>query len=265
MLIHLKLSEDEIRVLNYKRFRDSQPIIQKRCHAIYLKAKLHFSNKQIATILEVHRNSVDTWVHTYIDSGIQGLTSLNYVHRESELAQYRAQIKETLATEYIQTTAECSHRIFQLTGVKRGLTQVRRFLHKIGFKYLQTRHIPAKADPEKQREWKEKTLDPAIKEAEKGNTYLLFCDAAHFVLAPFVCKIWSLARMFVKASAGRNRINVPGAVNAITKEVTTLINSTFIDANVIIEFLHQLKKTYADKPIKIVMDNARYQHCNPTW
>ena len=80
-------------------------------------------------------------------------------------------------------------------------------------------------------------------------------------MAPFVCKAWSLTRKFVKAAAGRNRINVPGAVNAITKEVTTLTNNTFIDDSVIISFLRQFKEIYADKPVKTVLDNAGYQHC----
>ncbi|KAA6334110.1 hypothetical protein EZS27_017544 [termite gut metagenome] len=104
-------------------------------------------------------------------------------------------------------------------------------------------------------------MNPAIEESEKGNYYLFFCDAAHFVLAPFIGKVWSLTRKFVKASAGRNRIHVLGAVNAIAKEVTTLINTTFIDADVIIQFFHQLKEIHKDKPIKIVLDNAKYQHC----
>jgi transposase len=107
----------------------------------------------------------------------------------------------------------------------------------------------------------EKTLEPVIEESKKGNCYLFFCEAAHFVLSPFICKVRSLTRKFVKASAGRNRINVLGAVNAITQEVITLINTTCIDAEVIIRFLHQLKETHMDKPIKIVPDNARYQHC----
>jgi hypothetical protein len=38
MLIQLNLSEEEIRVLNYKRFWESQPILQKRLHALYLKS-----------------------------------------------------------------------------------------------------------------------------------------------------------------------------------------------------------------------------------
>jgi len=151
-------------------------------------------------------------------------------------------------------TKEFSRLIFELTGVSRGLTQIRKFIHQIGFKYLQT-------DPVRQRQWKEKTLEPAIEEAEKGECHLFFCDVAHFVLSPFVCRIWSLTRKFVKASAGRNRINVLGAVNAVTKDIVTLINDTFIDANVVMAFLWQIRETYADKPIKIVLDNARYQHC----
>jgi uncharacterized protein YdaL len=32
MLIQLNLSEEEIRVLNYKRFREKSPILQKKLH-----------------------------------------------------------------------------------------------------------------------------------------------------------------------------------------------------------------------------------------
>jgi len=70
-----------------------------------------------------------------------------------------------------------------------------------------------------------------------------------------------MTRLFIKAAAGRNRINVLGAVNAITKEVVTLSNTTYINAETIIAFLKQLKKHYGELPLKIVLDNARYQHC----
>lgn len=86
-------------------------------------------------------------------------------------------------------------------------------------------------------------------------------DGAHFVLQPFLCCLWYVARIFIKASPGRNRINVLGAVNAITKEVSTYSNNTYICANCLITFLKQLKEKYSDKPIAIVLDNARYQHC----
>jgi transposase len=86
-------------------------------------------------------------------------------------------------------------------------------------------------------------------------------DGAHFILQPFICALWCVTRLFIKASAGRNRINVLGVVNAITKEVLTLTNTTFINAETTIAFLKKLKEHYVDLPIKIVLDNARYQHC----
>ena len=67
--------------------------------------------------------------------------------------------------------------------------------------------------------------------------------------------------MFIKAASGRNRINVLGAVNAITKEVLTLSNTTYISADTIVAFFIKLKEHYGDLPLKIVLDNARYQHC----
>jgi transposase len=237
MLIQMNLSEKEIRVLIYKRFREANPLIQKSLHAVYFKSQMPLSNEYIGLILDVHRNSVDRWIHNYLKSGLSGLIRLNYASAESELELYKEIIKENISEDYIQTTAEFPRRIFTLTGVSRGRTQVRKFIRKTGFNYLRSGHIPAKADSEKQRKWKEKIVDPAIEESKKGNYYLFFYDAAHFVLAPFIGKVWSLARKFVKASAGRHPINVLGAVNAITKEVITLINITFITADVIIQLL----------------------------
>jgi transposase len=186
---------------------------------------------------------------------------LHYRPRESELKAYAETIKATCTSPLIRSVKEFACKIEEQTGIKRGLTQIRKFIRAIGFKYLQTGHIPAKADPVKQREWMETVLDKAIKEAEEGKCHLLFCDAAHFVLAPFICKAWSLAGRFIKAASGRNRINVPGAVNAVTKQVATLINTSYIDAETVMSFLCQLRELYLDKPVKTVLDNARYQHC----
>jgi transposase len=107
----------------------------------------------------------------------------------------------------------------------------------------------------------ENTLQPAIRDAGYGLCHLFFMDAAHFTLGPYVCALWCLIRQFIKASSGRNRINVLGAVNAITKEIVTCSNTHYINAETITDFLTQLRGKYVDLPIKIVLDNARYQHC----
>jgi hypothetical protein len=85
MLIPMNLSEEEIRVLNYKRFHEENPVLQKRLHAVYLKSQMSLSNACIGKIVEAYRNSVDRWLHIYMENGLSGLIRLNYTSRESEL------------------------------------------------------------------------------------------------------------------------------------------------------------------------------------
>jgi transposase len=148
-----------------------------------------------------------------------------------------------------------------MTGIERSPTQVRKFMKRQGLRYIKSGHIPAKADSEKQKEWVSKKLDPVIEVAQNGECHLLFMDAAHFILQPFICDLWSIIRVYIKAASGRNRINILGTVHAITKEIITINNTTYISADTIVEFLKKLKEHYFDLPITIVLDNARYQHC----
>ena len=76
-----------------------------------------------------------------------------------------------------------------------------------------------------------------------------------------MCNVWSKERLYLKTAAGRNRLNVLGAVDAITKEVLTVDNTTYITAETVETFLQRLKDMTLDIPIVVVMDNARYQHC----
>ena len=70
-----------------------------------------------------------------------------------------------------------------------------------------------------------------------------------------------LHRLFVKAPAGRQRLNVLAAVNAITHELFTVENLTYITAETVCEFLRLLASAYQGLPITIILDNARYQRC----
>ena len=46
--------------------------------------------------------------------------------------------------------------IERLTGIKKGMTRVRNFLHQLGMDPRKVGGIPAKADPERQEEFKKK-------------------------------------------------------------------------------------------------------------
>lgn len=261
MLTKLNLSEGEIRRLNYERFHYLCPKIQKRLHVIYLKATQYMSNVQISNILFIHFNSVSKYIRIYKEGGFEELCKTHYTVGGSQLEVCKESIIADFNKTSVCSISQAICRIKALTGIERKPTQVRKFMHKHGFKYRKMAPIPAKVNVAYQQQWIEQKLNPAIEQAQKGEVHLLFCDAAHFTLSAFLCMVWSVARVFLKTSHGRNRINVLGTVDAISKEVTTLINTTYITAETILDFLEQLKAKYPLKPIIIVLDNARYQHC----
>ena len=75
MLTKLNLSSEE---LNYERYHYPCPVIQKRLHAIYIKAVTGFSNEMVGLAVGSHRNSIFHWLKTYQHDGLQQLMNKNY-------------------------------------------------------------------------------------------------------------------------------------------------------------------------------------------
>ena len=260
-MLQVKISEAEIQMLNYERYCYPCPHVQKRIYAVYLKATRNMSNEEIGKVVGLCRDSVDDWIRIYHEKGLKGLYKFNYGTTQSDLELHAESIIDYFKQHPPLSAKEAKFRIEQMTGISRSLTQVRAFMKRHGMKYLKAGHIPAKADTEKQQEWANGTLNPAIEEAKNHECHLLFMDAAHFIMQPFICALWCITRIFIKAASGRNRINVLGVINAVTKEVLTISNTTYISAETVVDFLKKIRTHYCDLPVKIVLDNARYQHC----
>jgi hypothetical protein len=60
----------------------------------------------------------------------------------SELATFRELIRESFAKQPAHTVAEAGERIFQLTGLRRGPSQTRKFLKGLGLKFQRVRMVP---------------------------------------------------------------------------------------------------------------------------
>jgi len=86
-------------------------------------------------------------------------------------------------------------------------------------------------------------------------------DAAHFVFGAFLGYLWCFARCWIKAPSGRQRFNVLGALNAVTHEVITVTNLTYINSESVCQLLVKLVDLGLPVPMTLVLDNARYQRC----
>jgi transposase len=258
------VTDSEMATLNYDRFGDFSPLVLKRLHAIYLIAVGTFTHKTISIFLNLTPDTITDYVMLFNEQGILGLKTIKTGHHNvSELESFVAIIIPDFELTPPKTSGEACQRIRELTNISRSPTQVRAFMNRHGLRYLKAGQIPAKADSEKQKIFVEETLNPLIIKAENEKIHLLFMDSVHPVMGVFLCSLWSAVRVFIKSSAGRKRLNMLAAVNAITQEINLFTNEDYINAEVIVRFLYQIRIYYFDmKPIYIVLDNARYQHCD---
>ena len=137
----VQLTDEEQRVV--KAERESHPELHVRRKMLVLWA-LHcgLKRQQAANVGAVGRATVERYVAAYRDGGLEGLRRWDVQGPVSDLAAWRDAIRESFEERPVSTIAEACARIEQLTGLKRGPTQVRKFLKGLGLKWQRVRAIP---------------------------------------------------------------------------------------------------------------------------
>jgi transposase len=100
-----------------------------------------------------------------------------------------------------------------------------------------------------------------LQKQKQANVLFFFVDAAHFVHGAFLGFIWCFVRLFIPSPSGRKRFNVLAALNAVSKEIITVTNESYINAESVCQLMAEIAKLGLVNPITLVLDNARYQKC----
>jgi transposase len=256
-----EFSTAEREALQYWRFHHPPPRVQRKLEVLYLKSQ-GVSGAEICRLCAIARSTYARSLRAYRSGGMAKLQEGPGSRRHRELADYRVLSAEAFRQRPPASIAEAAQRIEQLTGLQRGPTQVRQFLKSLGMNPRKVGHLPAKADVEAQEPFKPQALEPRLAEAQAGPRRVFFMDAAHFVFAPFLGVVWCVARLFVKAPSGRQRVNVLAALDATTHELFTVTTLTSITSVTGCELLRLLASAHPGAPLPIVLDNARYQRCH---
>lgn len=252
--------QQEKKSLRKAAFSHPHPIVQRKCMAVLLLMFL-FNAALVARILGMSTPTIRNYWQAYKRGGLKELQELGYKGSTSALDEHTKSIEDAFEKDPPHTLPEARDRIYKLTGIKRSTKSVGAFLKRLKFGCRKVATIPAKADIVKQAQFLISFLYPRLHEAKKGARTVLFMDAAHFVHGAFLGYLWSKVRVFVKTPSGRRRLNVLGAVNAVTKQLHVLSNETYINSQVLCDFLQQMAREYSKQLITIVLDNARYQRC----
>lgn len=265
-MINIDFSKADIETFYYERYHHPSPKIQRKMDALYLKAK-GVKHNEICRLCRVSRMTLASYLKEYQQGGTERLRQLRHQGRDNELLPHASTLKAYFKEHLPATIAEAQDAIEKLTGIKRSPTQVREFLRRIGMRCRKVGFVPGKAtDPDKieeQEVYRKEQLEPRLHEAEQGKRKVYFMDAAHFVYRAYLGLVWCFERVFIPSPSGRKRFNVLGALDAVTNEIITITNETYVNAVSVCQLLDKIAQINhgLNVPITIFLDNARYQKC----
>ncbi len=219
-----------------------------------------FSYQETAKLLMLDEVTIRRYKKEYQKTGVDGLLENHYcgssgyltILQEQELtAHLKNNIYQTVksVTDYVNTTCNKNYSI-------EGMTHL---LHRLGFVYKKTKQIPGKVNLEKQELFKQKYHQ--LKNTRKPEDKIYFVDATHpqHNNMPFYGWIYKGTIKTIKANTGRKRLNLNGALNLESMDITVLSEET-INTHSIMSLIVNLEEKQPRGEIYLIMDNASYNH-----
>ena len=137
----VQLTEEQQRIVNEERVSHPDLRVREKMLVLWL---LHCgaTREKAAQIAGVSRATVQRHVAAFRTGGLDGLRRCDHHRPLSEMAADRDLIRASFEERPACTIAEACDRIFQLTGLRRGPSQVRQFLKGMGLRFWRVRAIP---------------------------------------------------------------------------------------------------------------------------
>jgi len=259
-------TDEELRTLAHDRYQHPDPRVQRKCEVLWLKHH-GFTHERIAALAGVSRSAVQRYLTEFLRGGLAQVQRCPWTGPTSALEEHRLSLEDYFRAQPPRTVRAAQQVIEERTGLRRGLTQVRRFLRRLGAspRKVSAIPVPPKATPAEhartQQTFRDEKLDPVLAEARAGHRDVYFVDASHFVFAAFLGWVWCWCRWCIRAASGRKRYNVLGAVHAVSHHLIQVTNHSYINAESVCALLRALAEASVGKPLTVVLDNARYQKC----
>jgi transposase len=259
-------TEEDLRDIAHERYHHPDPHVQRQLEVLWLKHHGE-THERIAVLAGVSRSSVQRTLSTFLSGGLTEIRRCRHTGQRSVLEEHRLSLDEYFGQHPPRSVRHAQEIIQQRTGIRRGLTQVRCFLRRLGLEPRKVAAVPlppkatVEEHAQQQRCFLDEELEPLLVEARRGQRDVYFADAAHFVYAPFLGWVWCVMRFWVRAPSGRKRYNVLGAVHAVSHQLIRVVNHSYINAESVCALLEAVAAASTGRPITVVLDNARYQKC----
>src|SRR5262249_47675118 len=120
-------SEDTLVEIRHDRFHHPHPHVQRKMEVLWLKAQ-GLTHAEIAKLADSSPRSVQRYLDQFEQGGLDLVRRLKWKGKRNELSQHRLSLENHFLANPPRSAREAQRAIEDLTGIRRGLSQVRAFL-----------------------------------------------------------------------------------------------------------------------------------------
>jgi transposase len=122
-------SEEVLAEIRHDRYHHPHPRVQRKMEVLWLKSQ-GLTHADIALLADVSPRSVQRYLDEFEQGGLERLRQLNWEGKPCELDAHQGTLEDYFFENPPRSTREAQQAIERLTGIRRGLSQVRAFLKK---------------------------------------------------------------------------------------------------------------------------------------
>jgi transposase len=220
-----------------------------------------FTAEDVSASLGIDGSTVYRYIHAFEEKGLGEYLKDNWAAYEGKLnGEQEEAIKKEVSSFLYLSSGEVAAWVLLQFGIKyssRGMVKV---LRRLGFVYKKTKHVPSKADVERQKAF---LAEFESFMAEKGeDTLVFFNDGVHPQHNTRPEHGWILKgdEFSMPANAGRSRLNISGALNAEDVTDVVAVEDVAVNTQSTIKVWEAIENKHPRKKIVHICDNAKYYH-----
>ena len=242
------------------RRRKVDALVWKRARA-FLLLDAGYNAKTICEILDIGSTVLTEWRFAFAGMGLSFFGLKDYSQRQGYLSLEQERATQAHFTEHSARNADevCAY-ILAEHGQSYSSAGAAKLMGRLGFVYKKPQSLPAQADEAKQAAFIAKY--EALMMGLGADEMVVFSDAVHPEHQSRPAHGWfpKAQKMALKATSGRKRLNIQGALDLESFQFT-FVEGEKVNAHTTQQMLEKLEaKNPTMTAIHVFLDNARYHH-----
>ncbi len=242
------------------RRRKVDALVWKRARA-FLLLDAGYDTKTICEVLDIGPTVLAEWRFAFAGAGLSFFGLKDYSQRQGHLSVAQERVLKAHFGDHPARSVDdvCAYVLAEY-GLSYSPSGAAKLMCRLGFEYKKPKSLPEQADEAMQAAFiaRYETLMTGL----GADEMVVFSDAVHPEYQSRPAHGWFLKgqKTAVKATSGRKRLNIQGALDLETFQFT-FVESEKINARTTRQMLEKLEcKNPTMTAIHVFLDNARYHH-----